>query len=73
MKVVVHKVDNGELVDQLRRIADLLENLIYTTNSPQQMFETDDNPANRLFYSNEMDEIVEHKLNQMGRAYRPRK
>lgn len=72
MNVRVVKVDLSGVEQQLERIANMLEQLVYTTNPPAQAFEFDDTPEKRVFYSSDAEEIVRHKLTQMGRTYKPR-
>ena len=73
MNIRIVKVDVSGIETQLMRIADMLECLIYATNPPDQAFtEIEDKPENRAFYTNDDEEIIAHKLRQMGREYRPR-
>lgn len=73
MNIRILKVDNSGIEYQLSRIADMLERLIYATNPPEFDSDVEDTPESRVFYTDDIAEIVANKVRQAGRTYRPRK
>lgn len=74
MNIRIVKVDVEPIRQELARIADLLEQLVYTTNPPAEMYEyKDDKPENYVVYTDDEREIVAHKLAQRGKVYREKR
>lgn len=61
----------NEIGFQLARIADMMEGLRESTNPLNQWDTPDDETIERLFYTDEDQEIIASKLRQMGREYKP--
>ncbi len=65
------QVSLSEIAFQLARIADMMEGLRESTNPLNVWQEPDDDSVPRVSYSDEDQEIIEHKLQQLGREYKP--
>jgi hypothetical protein len=67
MNIRVIKVDMAGVEQQLSRIADMLEHLIYATNPPEQyMAGPSNNPNDHVFYTDDVREIIDYKLREAG-------
>lgn len=74
MHIKVVRLDLTETNVQLKRIADLLEGILGATE-PHELHLSDLpelDEAQRLFYTNDAEEIITHKLARLGKTYKPR-
>lgn len=68
MNIRIVKLDLTETNEQLRRIADLLEAMLGATDPLRQWVAPDEN-VERVFYTNDRQEIIENWMNKLGKGH----
>lgn len=71
MQLRILKVDLTETEKQLRRIADALEGILGATDPIRPLYSLDqlpeENDRQRVFYSDDRQEIIDHHLRKLGK------